>query len=133
MGDSGSPPACWTPPRSVRGQRHYGMWSRELPVDLPGSVVAARAAGRAIALSEHRLGWDYAVLDVPALRAHLADQLSGVQIHAGRAVGSPETGVVAVADGSQLRASVVIDAGGQARPLTRRRRVGCLPHRPPMG
>ncbi|CAN5660635.1 lycopene cyclase family protein [soil metagenome] len=95
----------------------YGMWSRELPVDLPGSVVAARAAGRAITLSEHRLGWDYAVLDVPALRAHLADQLSGVQIHAGRAVGSPETGVVAVADGSQLRASVVIDAGGQARPL----------------
>ena len=30
----------------------YGMWSRELPADLPASVVAARAAGRAIALTE---------------------------------------------------------------------------------
>lgn len=95
----------------------YGMWSRELPVDLPASVVAARAAGRAIALTEHQLGWDYAVLDVPALRAHLADRLTGVQIHAGRAVGSPEVGVVALADGSHLRASVVVDAGGRARPL----------------
>ncbi|VEG58640.1 lycopene cyclase family protein [Mycolicibacterium aurum] len=103
----------------------YGMWSRELPADLPASLVAARAAGRAIALTEHRLGWDYAVLDVPALRAHLADGLTGVQIHAGRAVGSPEVGVVALADGSHLRASVVIDAGGQARPLdpTTSRRV----------
>ena len=35
----------------------YGMWSPELPVDLPASVVAARAVGRAIALTEHRLGW----------------------------------------------------------------------------
>ncbi|CAN5441150.1 lycopene cyclase family protein [soil metagenome] len=95
----------------------YGMWSRELPADLPASVIAARAAGRAIALTEHQLGWDYAVLDVPALQCHLADRLTGVQIHAGRAVGSPEAGVVALADGSQLRASVVVDAGGQARPL----------------
>lgn len=95
----------------------YGMWSRELPADLPASVVAARAAGRAIALSEHQLGWEYAVLDVPALHAHLADRLTGVQIHAGRAVGSPAVGVVALADGSHLRASVVIDAGGGARPL----------------
>ena len=103
----------------------YGMWSRELPVDLPASVVAARAGGRAIALTEHQLGWDYAVLDVPALRAHLTDRLTGVQIHAGRAIGSPEVGVVALADGSQLRASVVVDAGGRARPLdpTPRRRA----------
>jgi lycopene beta-cyclase len=95
----------------------YGMWTRETPADLPSSIVAARAAGRVIALTEHQLGWDYAVLDVPALHAHLADHASGVQIHAGRAVGSPEDGVVALADGSRLRASVVIDAGGQARPL----------------
>lgn len=95
----------------------YGMWSRELPVDLPASVVAARAAGRAFALTEHPLGWEYAVLDVPALRAHLADRLTGVHIHTGRAVGSPERGVVALADGSQLRASVVVDAGGRSRPL----------------
>lgn len=103
----------------------YGMWSRELPVDLPESVVAVRAAGRAIAVTEHRLGWDYAVLDVPALQAHLTGRLTGVQMHTGRAVGSPEAGVVTLADGSQLRASVVIDAGGRARPLdpTPRRRA----------
>ncbi len=95
----------------------YGMWSDELPVDLPASVVAARAAGRVIAVTEHQLGWEYAVLDVPALQAHLADGLTGVQRHAGRAVGSPEAGVVALADGSHLRASVVVDAGGGARPL----------------
>lgn len=95
----------------------YGMWSDELPADLPESAVAARAAGRAIAVTEHQLGWEYAVLDVPALRAHLADGLTGVQVHAARVVGSPESGVVALADGSDLRASVVIDAGGGARPL----------------
>lgn len=95
----------------------YGMWSQELPTDLPTSVVAARAAGRVIALTEHDLGWHYAVLDVPALQAHLADQLNGVRVYAGRAVGSPGRGVVRCADGSRLRASVVVDAGGQARPL----------------
>lgn len=97
----------------------YGMWDRELPADLPASVVAARASGRVIAVTEHRLGWDYAVLDVPALQAHLAGQLTGVQVHSGRAVGSPERGVVALADGTHLRASVVVDAGGRWRPLDR--------------
>lgn len=100
----------------------YGMWASELPPDMPASVVAARAAGRVIALTEHHLGWDYAVLDVPALQTHLTDQLAGVQIHAGRAVGSPERGVVALADGSQLRAAVVVDAGGRARPMDPRPR-----------
>ncbi|HTY27447.1 MAG TPA: lycopene cyclase family protein [Mycobacterium sp.] len=95
----------------------YGMWSPELPADLPAPVVAARAAGRAIALTEHRLGWEYTVLDVAALRAHLADQFTAVTVHAGRAVGSPERGVVALADGSTLRASVVVDAAGRWRPL----------------
>jgi lycopene beta-cyclase len=95
----------------------YGMWSAELPEGLPDSVVAARAAGRAIALSEHALGWEYAVLDVAALHSHLSDRLAGVRVLAGRAVGSPEPGVVALADGSHLRASVVVDAAGRARPL----------------
>lgn len=99
----------------------YGMWSGELPADIPTSVVAARAAGRAIAVSEHELGWEYAVLDVPALQAHLTDGLTDVRVHAGRVVGSPEAGAVALADGSQLRASVVVDAGGGARPLDRSR------------
>ena len=43
----------------------YGMWSRELPGDLPADLVAARAAGRVTAVTEHDLGWEYAVLDVP--------------------------------------------------------------------
>lgn len=98
----------------------YGMWSRELPPDLPASVVAARAAGRVIALTEHQLGWEYAVLDVPALHTHLADQLTGVRVVTGRAVGSPERGVVALADGTRVRAAVVVDAGGRWRPLDSR-------------
>ncbi|WP_232077400.1 lycopene cyclase family protein [Mycolicibacterium aichiense] len=102
----------------------YGMWP-ELPADLPVSAVAARAAGRAIALTEHRLGWEYVVLDVDALRAHLVDRSAGVTVYAGRAVGSPARGVVALADGSTLRASVVVDATGRSRPLdpNRTRRV----------
>lgn len=102
----------------------YGMWSQEVPADLPASVIAARAAGRAIALTEHQLGWEYAVLDVPALHAHLAEQLTGVHVHIGRAVGSPEPGVITLADGSELRAAVVIDAGGRSRPLDPARRRG---------
>ncbi len=95
----------------------YGMWSAELPADLPPRVIAARAAGRVIALTDHRLGWEYTVLDTPALQAHLAEQLSGVTIHSGRAIGSSGPGVVDLANGSQLRAAVVVDAGGRARPL----------------
>ncbi|MGY4711603.1 lycopene cyclase family protein [Mycolicibacterium sp. CBM1] len=95
----------------------YGMWSAELPVDTPPSVVAARASGRAIALTGHRLGWDYVVLDVDALRSRLADQFTGVGVYAGRAVRSPEPGVVELADGSTLRAAVVVDAAGRWRPL----------------
>ncbi|MDY6999169.1 MAG: lycopene cyclase family protein [Actinomycetota bacterium] len=95
----------------------YGMWSRELPGDLPPSVIAARAAGRVFAQTQHHLGWEYAVVDVPALHAHLVQQLTGVHIHAGRVVGSPGPGVVALADGSSLRAEVVVDAGGRWRPL----------------
>ena len=95
----------------------YGMWSRELPADLPASVVAARAAGRAIARTEHQLGWEYAVLNVPALQTHLTNRLGAVRMHRGRAVASPTPGVVALSDGSELHAAVVVDAGGQRRPL----------------
>lgn len=95
----------------------YGMWSRELPADLPASVVAASAAGRAIARTEHRLGWEYAVLNVPALQTHLTNRLGAVRMHRGRAVASPTPGVVALSDGSELHAAVVVDAGGQRRPL----------------
>ena len=95
----------------------YGTWTPELPADLLASVVAARAAGRAIATTEHHLGWEYAVLDVEALRAHLAEQFTGVSVHTGRAVGSPDPGVVALADGSTLQAAVIVDAAGRWRPL----------------
>lgn len=98
----------------------YGMWSAELPADLPETVIAARAEARAFAVTEHDLGWEYAVLDVPALQAHLLERVSGVRLYEGRTVGSPERGVVALADGTELRAAVVIDAGGRARPLDRR-------------
>ncbi|WP_179466645.1 lycopene cyclase family protein [Mycolicibacterium vinylchloridicum] len=95
----------------------YGMWAQELPAGLPGSVVAARAAGGAIALTAHRLGWEYVILDVDALRAHFHDRSIGVTTYTGRAVQSPERGVVVLADGSSLRASVVVDAAGRWRPL----------------
>lgn len=100
----------------------YGMWASELPAELPADVVAARAAGRVVALTDRLLGWEYAVLDVPALQSHLTDGLTGVRVHSGRVVGSPRPGVVALADGTEIRASVIVDAGGQARPLNTRRR-----------
>ncbi|MEZ0339307.1 lycopene cyclase family protein [Mycobacterium sp. pV006] len=95
----------------------YGMWSAELPGDLPDSVVAARAAGRAIALTEHDLGWKYAVLDIPALHAHFAGKLTDVDVRSGRVVDSTQPGTVTLADGSMLRARVVVDAAGRWRPL----------------
>jgi lycopene beta-cyclase len=99
----------------------YGSWADDLPAELPSSVVAARATGRAVALSEHRLGWEYAVLDVPALRAHLDGELGrgGVQVRKGRAAGW-ESGAVRLAGGEELRAAVVVDAGGRRQPLRAR-------------
>lgn len=96
----------------------YGCWADELPDGLPPSVIAARAAGRAIALSEHRLGWEYTVLDVPALRAHLDGELAryGVQIRAGRAT-AWASGAVRLTDSEEMRARVVVDAGGHRQPL----------------
>lgn len=99
----------------------YGLWGAELDAaGLPGSVVAARATGRAVAVHEHRLGWEYAVLDVPALRAHLDADLAagGVHVRAGRVVASAQPGRLLLADGTTVRAAVVVDAGGRAQPLT---------------
>ena len=96
----------------------YGSWAAELPATLPSSVIAARATGRAIALSEHELGWEYAVLDVPALRAHLDGELArhGVRIRRDRAAGWA-SGAVRLAGGNELRAALVVDAGGHRQPL----------------
>ncbi|MFC5994255.1 lycopene cyclase family protein [Pseudonocardia hispaniensis] len=102
----------------------YAAWSGELPAGLPAGLVAATAEGRAIALSVHRLGWDYAVLDVPALRRHLDAELHrhGVDVRAGRAVGVPEPHTVALADGRLARARIIVDAGGHRQPLRSPRR-----------
>ncbi len=96
----------------------YGAWAAELPAALPASAVAARARGRAIAVTERELGWEYAVLDVAALRAHLDTGMdgAGVTVRAGRAVASPAHGGVLLADGSTARARVVVDAAGHRRP-----------------
>jgi lycopene beta-cyclase len=93
----------------------YGAFTRELPADLPAGAVAARARGRAVATTVHELGWEYAVLDVPALRAHLDEGLAGAAVHAGRATGPAGPGIVGLAGGSVLRAAVVVDATGGRR------------------
>jgi len=99
----------------------YGSWDDELPAGLSASVVATRARGRAIAHDEHILGWEYAVLDVPALRAHLDSAMGHeVTVHAGRAVRARAGGVV-LADGSHRPARLVVDAGGHRQPLLDRR------------
>lgn len=102
----------------------YGCWAAELPVDLPASVVAARARGRAVAHRTHALGWQYAVFDVPALRTHLDERLVDVVVHAARATHSPGPGRVALEGGGYLTASVVIDAAGRWQQL-RAGRVTC--------
>jgi lycopene beta-cyclase len=93
----------------------YGAWSAELP-DLPTTAVAARARGRAVALTGRELGWEYTVLDVPGLRAHLDGGLAGVIVRAGRAVEIGRDGA-RLADGTTVAARVVVDAGGYRQPL----------------
>lgn len=99
----------------------YGCWAAELPADLPASAVAARARGRAVAHRTHALGWEYAVFDVPALRAHLDERLADVAVHASRATRSSGPGRVTLEGGRELTASVVIDAAGRWQPLGGRR------------
>lgn len=93
----------------------YGAWVHDLPAELPASVIAARATGRAIARTAWDLGREYAVLDVPALRAHLDDGLAGVVVVGGRVTGAGP-GEVTLADGTRLRARTVVDAGGHRQP-----------------
>lgn len=104
----------------------YGAFTAELPADLPPSAVAARARGRAVALTAWDLGWEYTVLDVPGLRAHLDAALADVTVLAGRAAHRDGTGIV-LADGTHLAAGAVVDAGGYSQPLV----PGPAPPRPP--
>ncbi|MDT7612767.1 MAG: lycopene beta-cyclase [Pseudonocardiales bacterium] len=102
----------------------YGAWTSDLPAGLPAPVIAARATGRAVARTAWGLGREYAVLDVPALRADLDDGLvrGGVDLLTGRVVGVGPEGVE-LADGTRLRARTVVDAGGHRQP-TRGTRPG---------
>jgi lycopene beta-cyclase len=94
----------------------YGAWHDELPTDLPTEVLAATVAGRAISLTEHRLGRRYAVFDVPALRAYLDERMADAGVEVRRGVARPGRR-------AELPASaLVIDAAGPAQPLARTRR-----------
>ena len=99
----------------------YGAWTTDLPADLPAPVIAARATGHAIARTAWDLGREYAVLDVPALRAHLDRELdrAGVEVRAGRA----GPGGIALADGTTPIARMIVDAGGHRQPLGGQRRA----------
>ena len=94
----------------------YGAFTAELPADLPATAMAARARGRAIARNRWDLGWEYAVLDVPGLRAHLDAGLAGVTVVSGRVHRRDGDGV-ALTDGRTVRARAVVDAGGYRQPL----------------
>jgi lycopene beta-cyclase len=99
----------------------YCAWADELPAGLPAATVAVRARGRAVAIGPHSLGWEYAVLDVPALRAHLDGELAraGVELRTGRVHGPHGRGSVSLVGGGTLTAAVVVDAGGAGQPLRR--------------
>src|SRR5215471_6091233 len=56
----------------------YAAWLDELPAGLPPP--AATAKGRVIAVTSHALDRTYAVLDVPALRAHLDVHLAAAGV-----------------------------------------------------
>ncbi|MFC4947620.1 lycopene cyclase family protein [Pseudonocardia sp. GCM10023141] len=95
----------------------YGSWATELPATLPASVIAAVARGAAVALTAWDLDRDYAVLDVAALRRHLDAGLADVDVRAGRVVGRSGPDSVRLADGGEIRARLLVDAGGSRRPL----------------
>lgn len=119
----------------------YGAFSAELPLDLPAAAVAARARGRAVAVTHRDLGWEYTVLDVPGLRAHLDAALTAVTVVEGRTGHRAPDGVV-LTDGRRIAARVVVDAGGTAnrcsrgrsppaRPRSRRRTASSCTRPPP--
>jgi lycopene beta-cyclase len=87
----------------------YGAWADELPAGTP--VLTTATDVRAVALQEHRIDRHYAVLD--NLRLHELPE--SVTVIAGKAVRTehgPHGSTVALADGTRLAASVVVNAGG---------------------
>ncbi|MCW0215639.1 MAG: lycopene cyclase family protein [Pseudonocardia sp.] len=99
----------------------FAAWADELPATVPASAIASRSRGRAIARTERPLGWEYTVLDVDGLRAHLDAGLAGVTLHRGRVLGThrgPDGATTRLADGRTLEAAVVLEASGH-RPRDR--------------
>jgi lycopene beta-cyclase len=94
----------------------YAAWLDELPAGLPPPAATAR--GLIIARTTHVLDRPYAVLDVPALRAHLDERLAtGVRIIAGRVAGLTGRN----ANGPRDRQGAAGDTGPR-RPRLRARR-----------
>ena len=95
----------------------YAAWLDELPAGLPPPAATAR--GRVVAVTTHELDRTYAVLDVPALRAHLDARLAaaGVRIVAGRVAGTVAAGVRCCSPTAPAStADVLVDAGGHRAP-----------------
>ncbi|MGH3692704.1 MAG: lycopene cyclase family protein [Pseudonocardiaceae bacterium] len=92
----------------------YGSWRAELPTDVD-PVVAASGHGTAIGTTEHQIGWDYVVLDNPALRAGFTAAPVTVIKGRVRAARPDQGGVSADVDGNQRRAAVLLDATGAPR------------------
>jgi lycopene beta-cyclase len=115
---------------SAPWQATYGAWVDELPPGLPAP--AATAEGRVIARTSHTLGRRYAVLDVPALRAHFDERLSagGVRVVTGRVTGHAQSAVL-LANGVRLHADVIVDAGGHRAPLRGAGPTGSAEPQPP--
>jgi len=94
----------------------YGAWSDELPAGTPVAATSSRV--RAVTTVEHFLPRSYSVLDNDMLRELLS--VPAVRVERGRAVAAVRgtAGTTAVlADGRELRASLVVDASGHRRAL----------------
>ena len=126
-------PPWSTRPRTGRGGSPTAPSPPSCPRDLPATAVAARARGRAVALTERDLGWEYTrARRAGAACAPRRRPRPGVTVVAGRAVHRDADGV-ALADGTHAaRARVVVDAGGHRQPLRDRPVApGRRPSRPP--
>ncbi|MGH3763798.1 MAG: lycopene cyclase family protein [Pseudonocardiaceae bacterium] len=92
----------------------YGSWRGELPADVDPAV-AASGHGAAIGTTEHRLGWEYVVLDNTALRDRFATAPVTVVKGRVRDARADPDGVTADVNGLPRRAAVLLDATGAAR------------------
>jgi lycopene beta-cyclase len=101
----------------------YGSWREELPASADPAV-AATGRGEAIGTTEHRLGWEYVVLDNTTLREGFA--AAPVRVVRGRVrdARSDPQGVTADVGGDPQRAAVLIDATGAVRAV-----LGAAPRR----